>query len=139
MLRILVPRTQRPDVEVINAVVDSNGLNITLYVVPRTRERIFIPDHQCSFLCEESPDFQFPPLRPQPISTADGATTRRSGTEVVVDGAGTVYVIVPIPKGQPRLSRNVLTLAIAGQEPVRVPFEMQLVGNAWRLKRADRP
>jgi hypothetical protein len=136
LFRILVPRTQRPAVEVVNAVVDSNGLNITLYVVPRTRERIFIPDHQCSFLCEDSPDFQFPPLRPQPLSTAEGATTRRSATEVVVDGAGTVYVTVPIPKGQPRLSRNVLTLGIAGQEPVRIPFEMDLVDRSWQFKKA---
>jgi hypothetical protein len=108
LLRLLVPLSRRPDIEVLAAGIEllykgsertderlGGTYNITstlrLYITPRSAERVVIPFHRCSMRSRIADAGPWRDLRPWG-STESGASIKSTRHDIVVDGPGAFFV-----------------------------------------------
>ncbi|MCC6349680.1 MAG: hypothetical protein IT347_08840 [Candidatus Eisenbacteria bacterium] len=111
LIRLLVPRARVPELQVLRAKAatgltdkhePSLSVDVTLYVVPQTPERLVLPLHQCSMEARWGEPRGFVDLRGglMPLGERKSKTIHYGADEVVVDGPGRIrmsgFTVVPV-------------------------------------------
>lgn len=116
LIRLLFPRARVPEFQVLRAKgatgftdkrEPSLSVDITLYVVPQTPERLVLPIHQCSMEARWNGAGEFVALRGGlvPLGERKSKTIHYGADEVVVDGPGRIrlsgFTVVPMEQVAP--------------------------------------
>ena len=110
LVRLLVPRARVPDFQVLRVrgatgFTDkrepSLSIDVTLYVVPQTPERLVLPIHQCSMEAHWDGNEEYVALHGGliPLGERKSKTIHYGADEVVVDGPGRIRLsgFTPVP------------------------------------------
>jgi hypothetical protein len=128
LIRMLVPLQQLPDVEILDARLDTYvsqegspnrvwSLGLELYIVPVSREQIVIPFRKCRAtlaIAPFLPERTLSPLRVQPGAMHQlggdpipSLTVRGGNAELVIDGPGSAYLSASFNEELPRVRGSV--------------------------------
>jgi hypothetical protein len=146
LLRLLLPATRAPTVEVLSARLTrasragASTLLVTLYVVPRTRERVCFPFHRSGArVWNRGRVVSATGLEMHPDLGKRGraSSVNTAGpSELLVDGPGTVFFKASLPEwsAEHEVLHAALELGTTDDlPPVRVEFELVPQGAEWSL------
>jgi hypothetical protein len=146
LLRLLLPATRAPGVEVLSARLTRGSraaestLLVTLYVVPRTRDRVCFPFHRSGARVWSRGSVV--PATGIEMHPEQGKRGRALGaitggpSELLVDGPGTVFFKATLPEwpAERTILHAALELGTTDElPPVRVEFELVPRGAEWSL------